>query len=71
MPERTHDSVAKIEQKALRLSGLLREIDNNFVDLDPGTRDHVDSVLRLVGVRIQATRALLHQDDGVVIRPTG
>ncbi|HUY55598.1 MAG TPA: hypothetical protein VMV23_10610 [Candidatus Nanopelagicaceae bacterium] len=50
--------VAKIEQKALQLSALLRELDNHPVVLDSGLREELDDVLDQVGCRIAATRAL-------------
>lgn len=52
---------ATIEQKALRLSALLREVDNHPVELDAATREQLDEVLAMVGVRIAATRTLLRQ----------
>ncbi|MFN2451255.1 MAG: hypothetical protein ABR541_02755 [Candidatus Dormibacteria bacterium] len=53
--------VAAIEQKAMRLSALLRDIDNHPMPLRPEVRDQLDEVLEMLGVRIRATRALLHQ----------
>jgi len=52
--------VAAIEQKAMRLSALLRDIDNHPMPLRPEVRDQLDEALAMVGVRIRATRALLH-----------
>jgi hypothetical protein len=52
--------VAKIDQKALRLSALLREIDNHPIELDTILRDQLDDVLEMLACRIAATRALLH-----------
>lgn len=52
--------VAKIEQKALRLSALLREIDNHPIELASQMRNQLDDVLELLGCRVAATRALLH-----------
>ncbi len=54
----SRQTVAKIEQKALQLSALLRELDNHPVTLDPGLRDELDAVLDQLGCRIAATRAL-------------
>lgn len=53
--------VAKIDQKALRLSALLREIDNHPIELDQQLGDRLDDVLEMLACRIAATRALLHQ----------
>jgi hypothetical protein len=53
--------VAKIEQKALRLSALLREVDNQPIELAGQVRRQLDDVLELLGCRVAATRALLHQ----------
>ncbi len=57
----TRQTVAKIEQKALQLSALLRELDNHPVTLEPGLRDELDAVLDQLGCRIAATRALEQQ----------
>ena len=51
--------VAKIEQRALRLSALLREIDNHPIELAGHFRGQLDDVLELLACRITATRALL------------
>jgi len=53
-------TVAKIEQKALRLSALLREIDNHPIELASQMRNQLDDVLEMLGCRVAATRALLH-----------
>ena len=52
--------VARIDQKALRLSALLRDIDNHPIDVDAQLRDQLDDILEMLAVRIAATRALLH-----------
>jgi hypothetical protein len=52
--------VARIDQKALRLSALLRDIDNHPIELDPQLRDQLDDILEMLACRIAATRALLH-----------
>ena len=52
------DVVAKIEQKALRLSALLRELDNHPIPLDPSLQSELDAALDQLGCRIAATRAL-------------
>jgi hypothetical protein len=59
--EEPQEVVAKIDQKALRLSALLREIDNHPIELDPRLVDRLDDVLEMLACRIAATRALLHQ----------
>lgn len=56
--QEARDTVAKIEQKALQLSALLRELDNRPVTFEPGLRDELDAVLEQLGCRIAATRAL-------------
>lgn len=53
------EAVARIDQKALRLSALLREIDNHPIQLDPSVREQVDDILEMLACRIAATRALL------------
>ena len=53
--------VAHIDQKALRLSALLRDIDNHPIPLDTRLRDQLDDVLEMLACRIAATRALLRQ----------
>jgi hypothetical protein len=53
--------VATIDQKALRLSALLREIDNHPIELEAGLRDQLDDVLEMLACRIAATRALLRR----------
>ncbi|MGC1184631.1 MAG: hypothetical protein WBA31_05690 [Candidatus Dormiibacterota bacterium] len=50
--------MAKIEQKALQLSALLRELDNHPLIFEPGLKDELDAVLDQLGCRIAATRAL-------------
>jgi hypothetical protein len=52
--------VARIDQKALRLSALLRDIDNHPIEVDAQLRDQLDDILEMLAVRIAATRALLH-----------
>ncbi|MBV8193955.1 MAG: hypothetical protein JOY80_00350 [Candidatus Dormibacteraeota bacterium] len=59
--ESPQEIVARIDQKALRLSALLRDIDNHPIPLDSELRDRLDDVLEMLAVRIAATRALLHQ----------
>ncbi|MGH7642799.1 MAG: hypothetical protein ACRENX_07275 [Candidatus Dormibacteria bacterium] len=59
-------TVAKIEQKALQLSALLRELDNHPVNFEPGLRDELDAVLDQLGCRIAATRALEQRQASAV-----
>lgn len=56
--------VARIEQKALRLSALLREIDNHPIELAPPARRQLDQVLEMLACRVAATRALLQPGLG-------
>ena len=56
--------VAKIDQKALRLSALLREIDNHPIELDATLGDQLDDVLEMLAVRVAATQALLRRQGG-------
>jgi len=51
--------VARIDQKAIRLSALLRDIDNHPIEIDAHLRTQLDDTLEMLGVRIAATRALL------------
>ena len=55
------EAVARIEQKALRLSALLREIDNHPIELAGQVCSQLDDVLELLACRVAATRALLHR----------
>jgi hypothetical protein len=55
------ETVAKIDQKALRLSALLREIDNHPIELAPDLIERLDEILEMLACRISATRALLRQ----------
>jgi hypothetical protein len=59
-------TVAKIEQKALQLSALLRELDNHPVTFEPGLRDELDAVLDQLGCRIAATRALEQRQESLL-----
>ncbi len=54
-----HEVVAHIDQKALRLSALLRDIDNHPIELDAHLRSQLDDILEMLAVRIAATRALI------------
>ena len=50
--------VGDIEQKALQLSALLRELDNHPIPFDESLREELTAALDQVGCRIAATRAL-------------
>ena len=54
-----HEIVEKIDQKALRLSALLREITTHPVSLESRLIDQLDVVLEMLECRVAATRALL------------
>ena len=56
-----HEIVAHIDQKAIRLSALLRDIDNHPIALNSELRERLDEILEMVACRVTATRALLHQ----------
>jgi len=64
--QEARDTVAEIEQKALQLSALLRELDNRPVMFEPGLRDELDAVLEQLGCRIAATRALEQRQAGLL-----
>ena len=53
--------VAHIDQKAVRLSALLRDIDNHPIEMDAALRARLDEILEMLGCRVAATRALLRQ----------
>ncbi|MGD1053437.1 MAG: hypothetical protein ABR950_06360 [Candidatus Dormibacteria bacterium] len=59
--EGPQEIVAKIDQKAVRLSALLRDIDNHPIELPTELIERLDEILEMLGCRISATRALLHQ----------
>jgi hypothetical protein len=69
--ETPQDVVAKIEQKALRLSALLREIDNHPIELASQIRDQLDDVLEMLMCRVAATRALLSRPTFTTLEATG
>ena len=52
--------VAEIDQKALGLSALLRQTDNDFIQMTPEARELLDGSLEMLSWRVAATRALLH-----------
>jgi hypothetical protein len=58
--EAPQEIVAKIDQKAVRLSALLRDIDNHPIELSAELVERLDEILEMLGCRISATRALLH-----------
>jgi hypothetical protein len=53
--------VAHIDQKAVRLSALLRDIDNHPIALNSELRERLDEILEMLAFRVTATRALLRQ----------
>ena len=55
--------VAHIHQKAVRLSALLRDIDNHPIALNSNLRVRLDEILEMLACRVTATRALLHQAE--------
>jgi hypothetical protein len=63
--EDPREVVARIEQKALRLSALLREIDNQPIELAGQIRSQLDDVLEMLACRVAATRALLNRPQGL------
>ena len=69
--EDPQDVVARIEQKALRLSALLREIDNHPIELAAQIRSQLDDVLEMLGCRVAATRALLNRPTLTALEATG
>ncbi|HEX4580084.1 MAG TPA: hypothetical protein VH498_08795 [Candidatus Dormibacteraeota bacterium] len=59
--ESPSEIVAHIDQKAVRLSALLRDIDNHPIALNSDLRERLDEILEMLACRVTATRALLHQ----------
>ena len=59
--ESPSEIVAHIDQKAVRLSALLRDIDNHPITLNSDLRERLDEILEMLSCRVTATRALLHQ----------
>jgi hypothetical protein len=53
--------VARVDQKAVRLSALLRDIDNHPIGLNASVAERLDEILEMLECRIAATRALLRQ----------
>jgi hypothetical protein len=62
--ESPHEIVAHIDQKAVRLSALLRDIDNHPIALNSELRERLDEILEMLACRVTATRALLRQASG-------
>jgi hypothetical protein len=58
--EHPREVISKIDQKAIRLSALLRDIDNHPIELDAALREQLDDILEMLACRIAATRTLLH-----------
>ena len=59
--ESPSEIVAHIDQKAVRLSALLRDIDNHPIALNSDLRERLDEILEMLSCRVTATRALLRQ----------
>lgn len=59
--ETISDTIATIEQKALRLSALLREIDNHPAPLDARASQQLDEILEQLCSRVHATHALIRK----------
>jgi hypothetical protein len=66
-----HEIVAHIDQKAIRLSALLRDIDNHPIALNSELRERLDEILEMVACRVTATRALLHQAGATELSGAG
>lgn len=69
--ESAHEIVAHIDQKAIRLSALLRDIDNHPIALNSELRERLDEILEMVACRVTATRALLHQAGATELSGAG
>jgi hypothetical protein len=65
-----HEVVARIDQKAIRLSALLRDIDNHPIELDAHLRAQLDDILEMLACRIAATRALIDR-KGLELKEAG
>jgi len=53
--------ISKIDQKAVRLSAMLRDIDNHPVEIEAELAEGLESILEMLECRIAATRALLRE----------
>ncbi len=62
--ESPNEIVAHIDQKAVRLSALLRDIDNHPISLNAELSDRLDEILEMLACRVTATRALLRTGAG-------
>jgi hypothetical protein len=61
-PEASSEELAaRIEERAVRLAGLLRELDNRPGDLEGVPREQLDHALGMLFSRVMATRALLRR----------
>ena len=69
--ETTHEIVAHIDQKAVRLSALLRDIDNHPIALDAVLRERLDEILEMLACRVTATRALLRHANNADLSGAG
>ena len=69
--ESPHEIVAHIDQKAVRLSALLRDIDNHPIALNSELRDRLDEILEMLACRVTATRALLRQAGATELTGAG
>jgi hypothetical protein len=69
--ETTQEIVAHIDQKAVRLSALLRDIDNHPIALDAALRERLDEILEMLACRVTATRALLRQANNADLSGAG
>lgn len=56
-------TAAHIEQKALRLSALLRDIDTHPLPLDSAVLHQLDATLSQLASRVSATHALLKEQQ--------
>jgi hypothetical protein len=69
--ESPSDIVAHIDQKAVRLSALLRDIDNHPIALNSELRERLDEILEMLACRVTATRALLRQAGSAELSGVG
>lgn len=59
-------TIEHIDQKAVRLSALLRDIDNHPLILNDVHRGRLDQILEQLECRIAATRALMQQERATI-----
>jgi hypothetical protein len=69
--ESPSEIVAHIDQKAVRLSALLRDIDNHPIALNSDLRERLDEILEMLACRVTATRALLRQASSADLSEAG